>query len=264
MEIKADMHVHTFLSSCAKRDALPENYLALCPGENIDTICFTDHFWDEKVDGASSWYKPQNLEHVRTLRSRIPAGFDGIRVLFGAETEFIGSRMCKKEGGIAGLAEETAENFDFVLIPPNHFHMKGYTIPAAVTDPHEIRLWFIDNFIEAAKKDFPIPAGIAHPFDPMGFDEAAALTALQLITDDDLRRCFDIAAEHKKSIELNHCIFNDRYYDQYIRIFTTARECGCTFHAGSDAHTPSSFANHSKIAEFADRCGIRSEHFISI
>lgn len=262
MTINADMHVHTFLSSCARPDALPGSYLALCPDEKINTLCFTDHFWDDTVKGASLWYRPQNLEHVMRLHSLIPPMCNGVRVLYGVETEFIGSRMCGKEGGIVGLSPETAINFDFVLIPPDHFHMKGYTIPAAVTDPAEIRLWLIDNFIEAAAVVLGVPTGIAHPFEPMGFDKDKTSAILAAISGEDLRRCFTFAAEHDKSIELNQSILNVRSVGEYIRIFTIARECGCHFHAASDAHTPASFTNHDKIAQFADLCGITADRFI--
>ena len=30
----------------------------------LKTICLTDHFWDETVEGASEWYKDQNYGHI--------------------------------------------------------------------------------------------------------------------------------------------------------------------------------------------------------
>jgi histidinol phosphatase-like PHP family hydrolase len=262
MTINADMHVHTFLSSCARPDALPGNYLALCPDEKIKMICFTDHFWDDTVEGASPWYRLQNLEHVLRLRSLIPPEYNGVRVLYGAETEFIGSRMCGKEGGIVGITPATAVNFDFVLIPPDHFHMKDYTIPASVTDYAEVSLWLIDNFMEAAAVELGVPTGIAHPFEPMGFDKNDTSAILTAISDEEFFRCFTFAAEHDKSIELNHSVLNVRSVGEYIRIFTIACECGCHFHTANDAHTPQSFSDHDKIAQFAESCGITADRFI--
>ncbi len=261
MTITGDLHIHTFLSSCARPDALPENYLALCQAEGIRTVCFTDHFWDESVEGASPWYRPQNLGHVMRLRGLIPDQKD-IRVLFGAETEFIGSRMCGKKGGITGISPEAASNFAFVLIPANHFHMKGFTIPASVTDPAEIRLWMIENFTEAAATDPGVPSGIAHPFEPMGFVAESRQAIFAAMTDADYRHCFLTAAEHEKSIELNHSVLNNPFTCEYIRIFSIANECGCRFHTGCDAHTPASFSEHDKIARFADSCGIAPERFL--
>lgn len=261
MKITGDLHVHTLLSSCARPDATPTNYLDLCRKEGIETICFTDHFWDERTEGASSWYRPQNFEHVTRLRGMIPGDSKGVRILFGAETEFIGSRMCGKKGGIAGITPETAQRFDFVLIPANHFHMKGYTIPASVTQPVEIKQWMIDNFMEAAAVQLDVPTGIAHPFEPMGFAKESAPQIFEVFSGSDFRRCFSFAYENGKSIELNHSVL-DKFTDEYIRIFSIANECGCSFHTASDAHTPSSFSNHDKIARFAERCGITSDRFI--
>ncbi|MDD4773691.1 MAG: PHP domain-containing protein [Eubacteriales bacterium] len=264
MKLTADLHVHTFLSSCARADALPENYLKRCPEEGITTVCFTDHFWDEGIPGASGWYRPQNLAHVMRLREPIPPEYEGIRVLYGAETEFIGSRMSQTEGGIVGISPQTAKNFSFVLIPANHFHMKGYTIPASVTDASDIRLWMIDNFNEAARVSLGVPTGIAHPFEPMGFDKAVAPAIFEAITDDDYRGCFSLAAAEDKSIELNHSVLDSPFYEEYVRIFSIARDCGCVFHTASDAHTPASFSRHDSMARFAERCGITPDRFLSI
>lgn len=262
MTITGDLHIHTFLSSCARPDAQPDSYLKLCPKEGINTVCFTDHFWDETVDGASNWYRPQNLGHVLRMRELIPPEYEGVRVLYGAETEFIGSRMCGKKGGIVGVAPETAKNFAFILIPANHFHMKGYTIPASVADPAEIRLWMMDNFTEAASAQLGVPTGIAHPFEPMGFDKESFSAIFAAMTDADYRSCFTVAAEHNKSIELNHSILDNPFEDEYIRMFAIAYECGCRFHTGCDAHTPASFTGHEQIARFAEKCGITPDRFI--
>ena len=80
--IDHDLHIHTELSSCS-RD--PEQnaaaLLAYAQKNNFNTICVTDHFWDETVPGASGWYQPQNFEHITKILPLPEA--EGIRFLFG-------------------------------------------------------------------------------------------------------------------------------------------------------------------------------------
>ena len=56
-----DFHIHSKLSSCS-RDAGQSNerILQYAKQNHLKTICLTDHFWDDAVEGASSWYKKQN------------------------------------------------------------------------------------------------------------------------------------------------------------------------------------------------------------
>ena len=51
----------------------------------LTKICVTDHFWDERVEGASSWYAPQNFTHI-TKNLPLP-GAEGIDFLFGCESD---------------------------------------------------------------------------------------------------------------------------------------------------------------------------------
>lgn len=262
VKVTSDLHCHTFLSSCAHSDAKPESYIELAPSRGITTIAFTDHFWDGGVEGASGWYAPQNFGHVSKMRELVPSQPEKVRILYGVETEFIGSRMCNIKGGKAAIRPETAQSFDFVLIPPDHFHMKGFTIPAEVTEPEQARQWFVGNFLEVCDIELGVPIGIAHPFVPMGFPDRAAM--LNGITDDDLRRCFSYAAEKGKSVELNRDIVDTPISDMYKRVFTIAREEGASFHFGSDAHTPASFDKFDLLAAFAADCGITEEDIIKL
>ena len=43
----------------------------------VITLCLTDHFWDEDVPGASSWYSTQNYDHIAKALPLPKA--DGIR-----------------------------------------------------------------------------------------------------------------------------------------------------------------------------------------
>ena len=60
-----DLHIHSKISSCSKdSEQSNERILRYAKENGLKTICLTDHFWDDAVDGASNWYKPQNYEHI--------------------------------------------------------------------------------------------------------------------------------------------------------------------------------------------------------
>ena len=78
-----DLHCHTNLSSCCKDERMTaENILANAAASGYDTVCFTNHLWDAAVEGASAWYAPQHIDHVRRLLPLPTAA--GVRVCFGA------------------------------------------------------------------------------------------------------------------------------------------------------------------------------------
>ena len=84
--IDNDLHIHSKISSCSNDpDQTKERILRYAEENGLRTICLTDHFWDEAVDGASDWYQPQNYKHISTS---IPLPqVENVRFLFGCETE---------------------------------------------------------------------------------------------------------------------------------------------------------------------------------
>ena len=82
-----DLHIHSGLSSCSgDPEQTPERILEYAKSYGLKTVCLTDHFWDETVDGASEWYKPQNFAWI-SQANPLPEA-DGIQFLFGCETDF--------------------------------------------------------------------------------------------------------------------------------------------------------------------------------
>ena len=82
-----DLHIHSYLSSCSRDpEQTPERILQYAKDEGLNTICLTDHYWDSAVEGPSKWYAPQDFEHISQAKP-LPQS-DGIRFLFGCETEY--------------------------------------------------------------------------------------------------------------------------------------------------------------------------------
>jgi hypothetical protein len=62
-----------------------------------------------------------------------------------------------------------------------------------------------------------------------------------------------------KPIDGNDGVGDDKFSPEYVRMMTLARETGCTFSIGTDAHNPKSIENaggYGRFDRFTDVCGI--------
>lgn len=124
MKIRHDIHNHSLWSSCCYDPEATVNAFAHRAKELGHTVFgISNHLWDEKVPGASNWYRQQminyGLEGARAAMAMIP----GIRLMVGTETEYCGMT------DTLGMLAETAKKFDYVLVPHTHIHMKNFVIP---------------------------------------------------------------------------------------------------------------------------------------
>ena len=245
MKADHDYHLHSQLSRCS-RDPLQtaEALMAYARESGFTQLCITDHFWDEKVEGASGWYAPQNFEHISRAKPLPQA--DGIEFFFGCETDM-------DKFFTVGVSAERYDEFDFIIIPTTHLHMTGFTLSEedAQSDARRAELW-VERFERLLELDLPFyKVGIAHL--ACGLirpkDRAAFLSVLDAIDERDMRRLFCRAAELGCGIELNHSdmSFKDEEADRVLRMFRIAKECGCKFYLGSDAHHPSTFESTDRI-----------------
>lgn len=255
---KHDLHVHTNLSLCAYPDATIENYLPVIQRLGIKHFGLTDHFWDSKIPGSSDWYAPQNWEHVKPLKQHlreidIP---EGVKLYFGCETEYVGY-------GIMAVDEETASNFEYILVPPDHFHMTGLTRPEGLKDIYWLRKLTLDRFHECC--DLPLCWGIAHPFSLLLFYKDSEEAVLSGITDEQYAEAFRHAAANKKHVELNLCILRgmgpkdeDGFPAEQVRCYTIAREAGCRFYFATDSHSGQYYPDETlaQMEKFVAKCGI--------
>lgn len=227
-----DLHIHSNISSCSTDpNQTPERILRYAKENDLKTICLTDHFWDSTVAGASDWYKPQNFEHISSVRPLPQA--DGIRFLFGCETEM-------DKNMTIGISKKRFDEFDFVIIPTTHFHMTGFTISKDVSTPREKADFWVKKFNTLLDMDLPFyKIGIPHM--TCGLIDSSRekyLETLDLIDKDSLVGIFRKVREKGCGIELNSddmdCAENER--STIYRLYFIAREVGCKFYCGSDAH----------------------------
>ena len=247
-----DIHIHTQLSRCAQPEATYQAYRKVIIERKLSVAGFADHLWDHAVAGWSDWYAPMDIDHVLKLKKEIASDpIVGVQVYFGCETEYIGN-------GTVGLHRDNSELFDFVLVPPHHFHNPQVRDPQ-ITEIDKLVKLFVERFMEVCNIEFAF--GIAHPFVPLGLEDRAA-EILQDLPEKSLRECFTAACQSNKSIEINaDCLKRMQslgVVELYKNIILIAKDCACKFHLGSDSHSMEDFSqkNYDLAADFARQCRI--------
>ncbi len=124
MRITHDIHTHSTLSHCCYDPAASiANMVRRAAELGHKIFGISNHLWDEKVPGASKWYKNQMISYGLEARNSVPADTCGVRVLIGVETEYFAT------SDTLGMLAETAGQFDYALIPHSHIHMRGDVMP---------------------------------------------------------------------------------------------------------------------------------------
>ena len=232
--IDHDYHIHSQLSTCSSDPGqTTAAILAYAEENNFRQICLTDHYWDDAVPGASDWYKKQNFDHLKEALP-LPQG-EGVRFLFGCETDM--DRFLT-----VGIPEERYEDFDFIIVPTTHLHMKGFTfLPEEDTVEKKTAL-YIKRFEAFLNTGLPFrKVGIAHLTCPLILrEEDRYLQVLDGVSDSCFAALFRGCAERGCGIELNMSLreLEGENRDRVLRPYRIAKDCGCKFYLGSDAHHP--------------------------
>ncbi len=243
-----DLHIHSYLSSCSKdKNQNPKTIIKYAEDYNLNTICLTDHFWDGKVLGASLWYIPQNFRHISKAKP-LPQS-DGIRFLFGCEAEVT-------KNNVLGISKGVIDQLDFIVIPTNHFHMRGFTV--SKKDGKSVSAMaknWIERLDHVLNMDLPFnKIGIAHLACPsMAPKNELIGDTINAIPTDEMYRLFKKAKQVGVGIELNADDLLFKYADSDIMLkpFRIAKECGCKFYLGSDAHHPEFLYSSKELFEKA-------------
>lgn len=254
-----DLHIHSRLSACSDDPGqTPERILQYAKENGYKTIVLTDHFWDEAVTGPFSndlertplqWYAPQNYANI--CKSKPLPQAEGIEFLFGAETDM--TKDC-----VLGITREQIDALDFLIIPVNHFHMRGFSLSYAECESPEGRAnRFLTKLEAVLDMDLPFrKIGLAHLANyTIGGEKDEPenyLKVLDLVTGDRLKAIFTKAAALGVGIELNlSCLECDseEVEKAVLRFYALAKECGCRFYFGSDAHHPADFDGRKAQAE---------------
>ena len=233
--IDHDYHIHSQLSSCsADPEQTAERILQYAKENGLKRICLTDHYWDKTVPGASDWYAPQNFDHIKQVGDLPQA--EGIEFLFGCETDM-------DKYLTLGLPRERWDDFDFVIIPTTHMHMGGFTVRGDEGVEERAKLW-CSRFDAVLDMDLPFhKIGIAHLTCSLIYRDHY-IEVLNAIPDAEYHRLFAKAAKAGVGIELNFpsLHLNDETREPTLKPYRIAKEEGCKFYFGSDAHHPAELA----------------------
>jgi len=239
-----DFHLHSNLSSCSHDpEQTTERILQYATDNNLKAICLTNHFWDEKIPGASPWYEKQDFAHISSARP-LPTS-DNVRFLFGCEAEI------DKTLTLA-LSPERYDEFDFIVISTTHFHMQIALYDEQKVSAKTLADAWVKKFDAVLNMDLPFhKIGIAH----LACDLIAKkprelyLQTLEAIPLNEMQRLFRKAADLGVGIELNgdDFKFEDHEADAVLRMFRVAKDCGCKFFFGSDSHSVEELNNAKSL-----------------
>ncbi len=258
--IDHDYHIHSQLSLCSNDpEQNPERILRYAVENGYKKLCLTDHYWDEAVPGASDWYRKQDTPHIEQALPLPQA--EGVQFLFGAETDM--DKYCT-----VGVSDKMLEKLDFIVIPTTHLHMNGFTI-----DPEDDALdrraaLYVERLDKLLSMDLPFEKiGVAHLTCPLAArrqvgDSLTVLDMLDLIEDDTFRELFSRMAKLGTGFELNFSLtpYQGADRERVLRPYRIARDVGCKFYIGSDAHHPAGLDGAMKrFTEIVDALDLQEE-----
>ena len=256
LRIDHDLHVHTYLSDCCTDKArhTPRSILSLAEKMGVRTVGFTDHVWVNPDIPPSDWYRPQNETQISRLRQDLGSISSSVRVLVGCESEIIAP-------GRFGISRAFAETLDFVLLPGGHFHMREFVEQPKSDAPRDIGRHLLKFFISAASSG--LATAIAHPLKPIGFVDRFD-QAIGALSDMELLDAFGVAVEHKVAVEITTGFLPSQHMEPFstetpIRFLSLAREAGCKFTFGTDAHDPKRQRRLPELMHFVRTVGITEE-----
>ncbi|MBQ4323900.1 MAG: hypothetical protein IJC19_08160 [Clostridia bacterium] len=242
--IDHDYHLHTNLSSCChEEEQTTERLLRYAEKNGLRDICLTNHFWDDTVCQPTKWYAPQNFAHIASARP-LPQS-DKVRFHFGCEGDM-------NERFIIGIGQEVRKEMELLVVPFTHMHMKEF-VPTETSVEERANLYVqrMDVFMGSDLPDGK--TGIAHMTTPLiaRAQWTDHIRLLEMIPDDVFRYEFSRAAQRNFGIELNMDLakYAPEELQSVLRPYFIAKECGCKFYLGSDAHSAAALEGAMKRFE---------------
>ena len=244
-QVDHDFHIHTYISPCAGEEAklqTTQRILEYAVENGFSTIVATDHFWDSLVPSKANlgMYEELNFEYLSKAKPLPQA--ENVRFLFGCEAEM-------DQYFTIALDPSHYDSFDFIIVPINHMHMVGLTVPAdqelTVEDRAEL---FVKRFQAVLDSDLPLrKTGLAHMTDSLMANTSWEdhIKVVDLIPDETYADLFNQAREKGLGIELNFRIkwYTPEDLNRILRPYRIAKKCGCKFYVGSDTHRPATMGD---------------------
>ncbi|MBU0512853.1 MAG: hypothetical protein KJ638_14285 [Chloroflexi bacterium] len=265
--IDHDIHLHTYLSSCCsdKEHHRPGAIITLAEEMGLNTIGFSDHIWANPDLEPNDWYRPQDESQISRLRSNLAAVSTDIRVLIGCEADTAAP-------GKFSITPEFAQGLDYVLLACNHFHLKDVVQQPESDSAYDIARHILAFFISGVRSG--LATSIAHPFVPYGYlhqyDQAIAT-----ISEAEFLDTFGIASEMGVGIEITVSFFPPKpeqdsppqpcwNIETPIRVLSLAKQAGCKFTFGTDAHCPERQRRLPELSFFEKILGLTGRDVLAV
>ena len=248
------------------------------------------------------FYKRQSMAFQMQIKSQIPQRVEGLKVLVGAETEYCGMYDVLGMGREAALqldflliphshvhfrnfvmpATEDVKNARATLaallekidgITPERAVSLSKHLPENELEPfmsekkvdyvkfvsdfmvESFRLLMHNETLKSYSDD--IPVSIAHPFQPVGSNPQRE-DMMALISDNTYGELFQMAQKRGIGLEINTISSTP----QALRMFGIAKECGCKFTLGSDAHSRDALRSIEQTQCCIDALALTEEDFM--
>lgn len=224
--VRHNMHTHSTLSNCAKREMTLEAMILTAEQSGLKTLAVTDHSDPgDNIDTFAGFLKyKKQLQSIST----------DVRVLIGAELSAYGV-------GLFAEPYEVDKALDFASYSHVHYHLDSWEHPEDRNPrgyaEHELRV--LNALLKTDRAD-----NIAHPFSPLKmnfFTEEQKAATLSALTDNELGDIMQKGERAGCSWEL-HTPTVFRFPDFAYRFFNIGKETGVHFCIGTDAHDLSSIA----------------------
>ena len=168
-------------------------------------------------------------------------------------------------GMVVGVSEKMMDRFEFIIIPTTHLHMMGFTLDEKDGSTERRAELYVERFARLMEKDLPWhKIGLAHITCPLlnNTYDGVYLDTLKLIKDETFAELFSKAAKIGMGIELNEYIENyeGEELEVHMNIYRIAKNAGCKFYFGSDAHTPDGLRKAPpRFEKFIDLLDLKEE-----
>ena len=234
--VRHNMHTHSVLSKCAKKEMTLENMIRTAELCGLKTLAVTDH--SDPGDGRDT------LKDYYEYRERLDNINTTVRVLIGAELSAYGE-------GLYAEPREVDKTLDFASYSHVHYHLDSWEHPEDRSPrgyaEHELRV--LGALFKTDRAD-----NIAHPFSPNKmdfFNEEQKSAVLCSITDNELGDIMQTGERAGCSWEL-HTPTLFRFPEFAKRFFNIGREVGAHFCIGTDAHRLTDIAPDGLAARLAE------------
>ena len=243
-----DYHIHTKLSPCAARDFSLEQVIQIQQEQGLKEIGITDHDY-------GYGYKARNIEAARKAIAQCEPS---ISVHLGVESHMLEYR-------VASINIQLASYFDYVLVAPNHYHLRGVSLPSDLSDPRKVANHEIYMF--GATVACPLTDAVAHPFVlapnvfRMSLDEIAAFgqEMMRHIDQKRLIHQIDLASQRGIGIEISPKFI--RYNQMHlVEFYQLCLERGAKLLIGSDAHKAGELEELSGLDSILEELGVEEKH----